>query len=204
MIIDTSIFLQLQQPRDENGDPPGRYRLARCGNLNHTGWLLIGWGSWSQCAARVDPRANVEVASLTGRLWFHPRIRNPSKSLQLQEMGTKTVIARVDTASHDVVTPTQGTLLLIGVREASRPHPMGATEVEQIHSLLSNSVELPVNHHGVVVRLTDEHVPPSLDAAQQEKICRAKSAYSCACIPKHLTLKWYFKYTINRRANAKA
>ena len=36
-----------------------------------------------------------------------------------------TVIARVDTAPHRVETPTQGTPLLIGVREASGPQPMG-------------------------------------------------------------------------------
>ena len=35
----------------ENGDPPGRYCPARCGNPSHTGWLLIGWGSWSQRVA---------------------------------------------------------------------------------------------------------------------------------------------------------
>ena len=40
--------------------------------------------------------------------------------------GTKTVIPRVDTAPHGVETPTQGTPLLIGVCEASGPHPMGA------------------------------------------------------------------------------
>ena len=39
--------------------------------------------------------------------------------------GTKTVIPRVDTAPHGVETPPQGTSLLIGVREASGPYPMG-------------------------------------------------------------------------------
>ena len=28
--------------RDENADSPGRYRPARCGNPNPSGWLLIG------------------------------------------------------------------------------------------------------------------------------------------------------------------
>ena len=37
----------------------------------------------------------------------------------------KTVIPRVDTAPHGAETPTQGTPLLIGVREASGSHPMG-------------------------------------------------------------------------------
>ena len=88
-IRNPSISLQLQQPGDENADPPGRYRPAGCGNPNPTGWLLIGWGSWSQRAARVAPPAKVEVAPLTGRLRSHPRIRNPSISLQFQQTGNQ-------------------------------------------------------------------------------------------------------------------
>ena len=65
---DKSIYLQLQQLGDEYGDPPGRYRPTRCGKHKQTDWLLIGRGSWSQRAARFFPRANVEVAPLTGRL----------------------------------------------------------------------------------------------------------------------------------------
>ena len=37
-----SKHLQLRQPSDENGDPPGRNRLARCGNPNPAGRSLIG------------------------------------------------------------------------------------------------------------------------------------------------------------------
>ena len=51
-MINPSILLQLQQTGDENGNPAGRYRPTRCGNPNPTSWLLIGWGSWSQRAAR--------------------------------------------------------------------------------------------------------------------------------------------------------
>ena len=58
--------------RDENGDSPGRYRSAPCGYLNPTGWLLIGWGSWSQRAGRVAPRANVNVPPHPGRMSSHP------------------------------------------------------------------------------------------------------------------------------------
>ena len=47
-IRNPSIYLQRQQPGDENGDPPRRYRPAQCGIPNQTGGLLIGWGSWSQ------------------------------------------------------------------------------------------------------------------------------------------------------------
>ena len=32
-----SIYQLIQQHGDENGDAPGRYRPARCGNLNLTG-----------------------------------------------------------------------------------------------------------------------------------------------------------------------
>ena len=50
---------------------------------NPAGWLLIGWGSWSQGAARVTPLANVEVPPHPRRIGSSPRIRNPSISLQL-------------------------------------------------------------------------------------------------------------------------
>ena len=76
-------YLQLQQPEDENEDPPGRYRPARGGNPNQTGWVLIDWDSWSQRAARVAPRDNVEAPPHPGSIGSHPRIRNPSISAQL-------------------------------------------------------------------------------------------------------------------------
>ena len=82
-----SISLQFQHPGDINADPPGRYRPGGCGNLNPTGLLLIGWGSWSQRAARVPPRANAEVPPHPGRVNSHPLIRNPDISLQLQQPG---------------------------------------------------------------------------------------------------------------------
>ena len=41
-IINPSKFLHLQQPGDENGDTPGRYRPARCGNPNPAG-LTDDW-----------------------------------------------------------------------------------------------------------------------------------------------------------------
>ena len=82
-IINPPISLRLQQPGDDNDDLPGRYRPARCGNPNPTGWLLIGWDSRSQRAARVAPPANVEVPPHPGRIGSYPWIRNPSISLQL-------------------------------------------------------------------------------------------------------------------------
>ena len=83
-IRNTSVSLHLGQSGDENAYLPDRYRPARCGNPNHAIWLLIGSGSWSQRMARVAPRANAEVAPLTGRLRSHLQIRNPSMYLQLQ------------------------------------------------------------------------------------------------------------------------
>ena len=34
-------YLYNSNNRDENADPPRRYRPARCGNPNPTGWLLV-------------------------------------------------------------------------------------------------------------------------------------------------------------------
>ena len=42
-----SIHLQLQQPGNQDGDPPGRYRPAGCGNPN-SGYTIVDWGSRSQ------------------------------------------------------------------------------------------------------------------------------------------------------------
>ena len=58
-----------QQTGDENGDPPGRCRLAWDGNPNPTGSLLISWDSWSH----RHPR----------RIMSHPWIINHPIHLQL-------------------------------------------------------------------------------------------------------------------------
>ena len=52
-IRSSSLSLQRQQPVHENGYPPVRYRPARFGNPNLTGWLLACWQSWSWRAARL-------------------------------------------------------------------------------------------------------------------------------------------------------
>ena len=88
---------------------------------------------------------------------------------------TKTEISRVYTAPHGVETPTQGTLLslLIGVREASGPLPMGASTsarkiIKRNRILLVTVVQLPAVSHGIAGRCTfnmDQHVRPSLDPA---------------------------------------
>ena len=51
--------------------------------------MLIGWGSWSQRAARVAPRVNVEVSPHPGRMRCHPRIITISISLRLQQIGNE-------------------------------------------------------------------------------------------------------------------
>ena len=71
-----SIHLKLQQTGDENGDPPGRYRPARCGNPNPAGRSLIGWGSRIKPASPGDDRVP-------------PRIRNSSIHLQLRQPGDR-------------------------------------------------------------------------------------------------------------------
>ena len=45
-IRNAPIHLQLQQPGDENGDPPGRNCLVWCGNPSSTSQSLIGWVSY--------------------------------------------------------------------------------------------------------------------------------------------------------------
>ena len=82
-----SIYLQLQLPGDVNANPPGRYRPVRCENPSPTGRLVIGWGSSSQRAARVAPRIYAVVPPHPGRIRSHPRVSNPSTSLQLQISG---------------------------------------------------------------------------------------------------------------------
>ena len=52
------------------------------------------WGSWSQ--------------RHPGRIISHPRIRNTSIHVQLQQRGTKTVVTRGDTTPHGVDTPIWG------------------------------------------------------------------------------------------------
>ena len=51
--------------------------------------MLVGWGSWSQRAARVSPRAHAEVPPHPGRISSHPRIINYLKSLQLPQPGNE-------------------------------------------------------------------------------------------------------------------
>ena len=78
--------------------PPG------CENPKPTGWLVIGLGSWSQRAARVARLANVEVPPHPGRTMFYHR-RIPPYLYNANNSGTKTEIARVDTAQRGVETP---------------------------------------------------------------------------------------------------
>ena len=60
-----------------------------------------------------------------GRVRSHPRVRNPSMSLQLQQTGNRDGDPTGRYRPTQCGNPTQGTPLSIGVREASGPHPMG-------------------------------------------------------------------------------
>ena len=51
-----SAHLQIRHPGDENGDPPGRNRPARCANPNPAGRSLIRWGSYIEPAHSGDDR----------------------------------------------------------------------------------------------------------------------------------------------------
>ena len=90
-------------------------------------WVVADW------LGRM-PAGGEGCPSGQGRGWAaHGEVKVPSPdkkffhiSTNSNKPGTKTVIPRVDTAPHGVETPTQGTPLLMGVREASGPHPMGA------------------------------------------------------------------------------
>ena len=79
------IYLQFEQPDDENADSPGRYRPARSGILNPTGYFVVGGGSWNAHGARVVPRNNAEVPPHPRWIRSHLRVRNPSISLQFQQ-----------------------------------------------------------------------------------------------------------------------
>ena len=77
-----------------NGDPPGRYRSARCGDTNHTGRSLIGSKSWSSAAYGEDKVSIPGKESL--RYMYNSK-----------KIGEKTAILRLDTASHGMETPTR-------------------------------------------------------------------------------------------------
>ena len=91
-----SISQHLQLPGYVNVHLPGGYRPARRGNFSPTGWLPIGWGSLSQCAANVKPRGNAAVLRHPWRIRSHLWVINPSISLQLQQPGAvqKTLLGR--------------------------------------------------------------------------------------------------------------
>ena len=99
-----SIPLQLQQPGDQIGDLPGPCRPAGCRKPHSTIRLVIGLGSWSQRAARVAPRDNVEVPPHSESMGFHPGVRNPSIPYNSNNRGTQLEICRVHVAPQGVET----------------------------------------------------------------------------------------------------
>ena len=51
-------------------------------------WVIADWlGLMEPGAAKVAPRANAEVPPHPGRIIFHPRVRIPSISIQIQQPG---------------------------------------------------------------------------------------------------------------------
>ena len=81
------MYVLLQTPWDESGDPAGRYLPERRGNLHATGGLLIGPGSRRQRATRVAPLAKFEDLSHPETICSHHQMRNPSALLNLQHPG---------------------------------------------------------------------------------------------------------------------
>ena len=124
-IRNPSISLQLTPTnRGRERGSPGSILPRTVWKPQHTGLMLFGWGSWSQRATRIAPPAKVEVAPLTRRLRSYPRIRTFSISLQLQPTGDQDGDPKSRYRLTWCGNPNQGTPLLIGVREASGPHPM--------------------------------------------------------------------------------
>ena len=74
-----------QKQRSPKQISPVSIPLRTVWKPNRIGWLLIGWGSWSQRAPRVARQDNVEVPPHMGRIGSHPRMKNPSISLRLQQ-----------------------------------------------------------------------------------------------------------------------
>ena len=142
--------------------------------------MLIGWGSWSQRAARVSPRANVEVAPNA----THGEGKVPSPDQKSFHICTTPTNQGPRRRSHGSIPPhkvwkplTEGTRLLSGVREASGPHPMGGRSSASSLTVIECT---PICfHHGVVVRSTwiSTYV---LRLAQPKK--KKQGAYFCACI----------------------
>ena len=81
-----SMYVLLETPGDESGDPSHRYRSERRVNLHATGGLLVGRGSWRQ-RATVDPLANFEDLSHPETICSHHQMRMPSTSSNLQHPG---------------------------------------------------------------------------------------------------------------------
>ena len=105
-IRNSSKYLQIERPGDDNGDPSGRYRPARCGSSNPTGRLMAGWCSSSQRAAIVALRANVEVPPHPRRIFPIPGSVILPNIYNSNNPGTKAEIPRVDIAARGVETPT--------------------------------------------------------------------------------------------------
>ena len=135
--------------------------------------------------------AGIREASGTRRVYFSiPGTNSLPYIYYCNESGTNAVIPRDDSGLHGVETLTPGTPLLVGVRGAGGPYPMGARRFSKLicHYLIDLLL--------ILKQLYIKHGSPSaalLGAAQQEKIRRARANF-CACI---------LPGTITRDANEK-
>ena len=128
-IRNPSIPLQLHQPGNENDDPPGSIPPRRVWKPQPH-WVIADWLELIMEPARGEsfPSGQRRGPATPGE----DRLPIPGSEIlpylyNSRNPGTQTQIPRIDIASQGVETPTQGTPLLIGVREASGPHPMGVS-----------------------------------------------------------------------------
>ena len=125
------------------------------------------------------PRANVEVASYTGRIRPHPRIRNSSISLNLQQTRDQDVDPTGRYCPTRCGNPQLTvTRLLIGVREACGPHPMGARSSASSLTVIEYCTPTCCSSHGVliVVRATWINMYDLCSAQPNKKKYGARSA----------------------------
>ena len=118
---------KLQHPGGGNGDPPGRFRLARCGNPNPTGWSLCR-GACAPEELSLWPTSTFRRTrggrGLITALRSHPYL------CDLNNPGTDTEIARDYTASPGMQTPTPlAGCCLIKRSRAKRVTPLASFEV---------------------------------------------------------------------------
>ena len=118
---------RLQNPGAGNGDLPGRFCLARCGNPNPTGWSLCH-GANALGELSLWPTSRFRRAR--GGRGLIPGLGSPPYIYDLNNTGTETEIARVYTASQGMEIPTSlAGCCLIKRSHAKRVTPLAGFEV---------------------------------------------------------------------------